>query len=75
MMMMMMMTVLIIIWHINPLLDHDRDKPIARRRPRNNVTTAIARQQLFKYATVLEPVLGIDQHATIEVLVEAVFSM
>jgi hypothetical protein len=33
-------------WHIDPLLDKDRETC--------NDTTAIARQQLHKYATVLE---------------------
>jgi hypothetical protein len=35
-------------WHIDPLLD-------------NNETTAIARQQLRKYAKVLEPLQGSGQ--------------
>jgi hypothetical protein len=35
----------------------------------------IARQQLRKYTTVLEPLLGIGPRATMEVQLEAVFSM
>jgi hypothetical protein len=35
----------------------------------------IARQQLRKYVTVLEPLLGIGPRATMEVQLEAVFSM
>jgi hypothetical protein len=35
----------------------------------------IARQQLRKYATVLEPLLGSGPRATMEVQLEAVFSM
>jgi hypothetical protein len=38
-------------------------------------TSAIARQQLRKYATVLEPLLASGPRATMEVLFEAVFSM
>lgn len=36
---------------------------------------AIAMQQLSKYAEVLEPLLDISPCATMEVLLEAVFSM
>jgi hypothetical protein len=35
----------------------------------------VARQQLRKYARVLEPLLGSSPHATMEVQLEAVFSM
>jgi hypothetical protein len=35
----------------------------------------IARQQLRKYATVLEPLLGSGPRSTMEVQLEAVFSM
>jgi hypothetical protein len=35
----------------------------------------IARQQLRKYATVLEPLLGSGPRATMEVQLEAMFSM
>jgi hypothetical protein len=45
-------------------------RPVARQRLRkNNETTATARQQLRKYATVLEPLLGSGP------LLEAVLSM
>jgi hypothetical protein len=40
-----------------------------------NETTAIARQQLRKYSTILERLLGSDPRATLEVLMEAVFSI
>jgi hypothetical protein len=55
-----------ILWHTHPLLCNDRE---------TNETTAIARQQLCKYATVLEPLIGSGPRATMEVLLEAVFSM
>jgi hypothetical protein len=51
-------------WHIEPLLGNDRE---------TNETTAIAVQQLCKYARVLEILLGSGPRATIEVLLEAVF--
>jgi hypothetical protein len=35
----------------------------------------IARQQLCKHAKVLEPLIGSSLHATMEVQLEAVFSM
>jgi hypothetical protein len=54
-------------WHIDALLGNDRET--------NNETTAIARQQLCKYATILEPLLGGGPGAAVEVLLEAVFSM
>jgi hypothetical protein len=44
-------------------------------RETNNETTTIAMQQLRKYATVLELLLGSRPRATMEVLLEAVFSM
>jgi hypothetical protein len=44
-------------------------------RETNNKATAIARQQLRKYATVLELLLGSGPRATMEVLFEAMFSM
>jgi hypothetical protein len=53
-----------ILWHIDPLLGNDRKT--------NNETTVIARQQL---RTVLEPLLGSGPCATMEALLEAVFSM
>jgi hypothetical protein len=56
-----------ILWHIDLFLGNDRET--------NNETTAIARPQLIKYATVLEPLLGSDPRATMEELLEAVFSM
>jgi hypothetical protein len=56
-----------ILRHIDPLLGNDRKI--------NNETTAIARQQLCKYATVLEPLLGSGLRITMEALLEAVFSM
>jgi hypothetical protein len=55
------------LWHIEPLLGSDRKT--------NNETTAIVRQHLRKYAKVLEPLLGSGPRATMEVLLEAVFSM
>jgi hypothetical protein len=54
-----------ILWHIDTLLGNDCE---------TNETTAIARQQLRKYATGLEPLLGSSPRATMEVLLEAVFS-
>jgi hypothetical protein len=54
------------LWHIDPLLGNDRE---------TNETTATAMQQLCKYATVLELLLGSGTRATVEVLLEAVFSM
>jgi hypothetical protein len=62
-----MMYVCIILLNIEPLLGNDRETI--------NETTAIFMQQLRKYATVLEPLLDSGQHATVEVLLEAVFSM
>jgi hypothetical protein len=55
-----------ILRHTDPLLDNDRE---------GNETTAIAMQQLHKYATVPEPLLDSGPRATMEVLLEAVFSM
>jgi hypothetical protein len=54
-------------WHIDPLLDNDREI--------HNETTAITRRQLHKYATVLEPLLGSGLRGKMVVLLEAVFSM
>jgi hypothetical protein len=44
-------------------------------RETNNKTMAIARQQLCKYAIVLELLLGSSLCAPMEVLFEAVFSV
>jgi hypothetical protein len=41
----------------------------------NNETTAVVWQQLCKYGTLLEPLVGSSQRATMEVLLEAIFSM
>jgi hypothetical protein len=49
------------------MLDNDRET--------NNETTAIALQQLRKHWTVLKPLLDSDQRATMEVPLEAVFSI
>jgi hypothetical protein len=54
-------------WDINPLVGNDRET--------NNETKTIVRQQLNKYATVLETLLGSGPCVTIQVLLEAVFSM
>jgi hypothetical protein len=54
------------LWHTDPLLGNDRE---------TNETTAIARQQLHKYGKVLEPLLRSGPRATMEVLLEALFSM
>jgi 7,8-dihydro-6-hydroxymethylpterin-pyrophosphokinase len=56
-----------ILWHIDPLLG-DNCKT-------NGEAIAIARQQLHKYASVLEPLFDGGPCATMEVLLEAVFSM
>jgi hypothetical protein len=50
-----------------PLLDNDHET--------NNKTTAIVMQQLCKYPTVLEPLLGSGPRATMKVLLEAVLPM
>jgi hypothetical protein len=57
-----------ILWHIHvdPFLSNDRET--------NNMTTAVAMQQVRKYATVLEPLLGDGPHAKMETLLEGVFS-
>jgi hypothetical protein len=52
-------------WHIEPLLGNERET--------NNDTTAIPRQQLCKYETVLELLLGSGPRAAIDALLEAVF--
>jgi hypothetical protein len=44
-------------------------------RKTNNETTATAGQQLQKNATLLKPLLGSEPRETIEVLLEAAFSM
>jgi hypothetical protein len=49
--------------------------PVTRQRPRKHEIKAIAVQALRKYATVLEPLLGSDPRATMEVPLEAMFSM
>jgi hypothetical protein len=59
--------ILYILWRIDQLLGNDLE--------RNNQTTAIARQHLRKYATVLVPLLGSGLYATMEVSLEAVFPM
>jgi hypothetical protein len=56
-----------ILWHIDLLLGNDRET--------HNETTAIARQQLRQYATVLKHLLGSGPRTTMEVLLEAMFSM
>jgi hypothetical protein len=56
----------LILWHIDLFLGNDRRT--------NNDTTAIARQQLRKYATVLDLLLGSGLRPTMEVLSEAMFS-
>jgi hypothetical protein len=56
-----------ILWHIDLLLCNDREA--------NNETTAIARQQLRKYAKALEPLLGSGPRATMEILLEMVIFM
>jgi hypothetical protein len=53
-----------ILWHINPLLGKTCE---------TEETNATARQQLRKYATLLEPLLGSGPRTTIRVLSEAVF--
>jgi hypothetical protein len=42
---------------------------------KNNEITDIAMQQYLKYVTVLELLLGSGMNATMEVLLEAVFSL
>jgi hypothetical protein len=54
------------LWHIDLLLGNDRE---------TNKTMAIARQHFRKYATVLELLLGSSPRATVEVLLEVVFSV
>jgi hypothetical protein len=53
--------------HVDPLLGNDCET--------NNETMAITRQHIRKYATILEKFLGSGPRATMEVLLEAVFSM
>jgi hypothetical protein len=52
-----------ILWHIDPLLCNGRE------------TTTTARQHLHKHTTVLELLLGSSLRATMEILLEVVFSM
>jgi hypothetical protein len=49
--------------------------PLLGNEGETNNTVAIARQQLRKYATVLEPFLCSGPYTTMEILLEAVFSM
>jgi hypothetical protein len=58
---------LYVLWHTDQFLGNDREI--------NNETTATARQQVCKYATILEPLLGSDPRATIKLLLEAMFSV
>jgi hypothetical protein len=51
------------------------DPLLGNGRKTDNEATAIARQQLCKYATLLELLLGSGLPATVEVLLEVVFSM
>jgi hypothetical protein len=44
---------------------------LANDREKINETTAIAKQLLRKYATVLEPLMDSGRRATIKVLLEA----
>jgi hypothetical protein len=53
--------------HTDPLLGNDSET--------NNKKKVIAMQQLRKYATLLDPLLGSGPRATVEVLLEVVFSM
>jgi hypothetical protein len=53
-------------WHIDPLLGNNCE---------TNNETAIAIQQLLKYSTVLELLLGSGLHAAVEILLEVVFSI
>jgi hypothetical protein len=52
--------------HIDLLLGNDHE---------TNETTAIAMQQLCKYITVFEPLLGSGLRPTMQILLEAMFSM
>jgi hypothetical protein len=61
------MKLLIVLWHIDPLLDNDHET--------KNETTAITMQHFHKYATVSESLLGSDWSTITEVLLEAVFSI
>jgi hypothetical protein len=55
------------LWHMDQLLGNDCET--------NNETTFIARQQLRKYARVFKPLLDSGPRSTMEVLLEAIFSM
>jgi hypothetical protein len=48
---------------------------LGKDRKKDNETTAIAGQQIRKYATVLKQLLGRGPRETMEVLLEAVFSV
>jgi hypothetical protein len=51
-------------------------RPVARHRPRQSkAITSVAMQQFRKCATVLELLIGSVLHPTMEMLLEAVFSM
>jgi hypothetical protein len=54
-----------ILWHIDTLLGNNCET--------NNETMAIVRQQLHKYAPVLELLLDSGPHATLKIPLEAVF--
>jgi hypothetical protein len=54
------------LWPVDSLLGNDRET--------NNDTTAIVRQQLRKYVTVLEPLLDSGLRATMAIPLEEVFS-
>jgi hypothetical protein len=56
-----------VLWHIDPLLGNDREA-------NNATTTAIARQQLLKYAAVLKPLLGSNPPSKMEVRLEPAIS-
>jgi hypothetical protein len=53
----------LVLWHIEPLLDNDRKT--------SDEIMAVARQQLHKYAIILEILLGSCPRASVEVLLEA----
>jgi hypothetical protein len=47
--------------------------PLIGNNSETNETTAISKQQLCKYVTVLELLLGSGRYTTMEVLLEVVF--
>jgi hypothetical protein len=51
------------------------DLLLGNDRKTNNEITTIAMQHLRKYATKLEPLLGSGPHATLEMLLQAMFPM